>query len=238
MSSDRKSMDVKVTGMPLPVAEPAPLGLAGLAIAALVLALTDLEYAEVKHRGLMIPWAIFLGSIAQLMAGYMDFLRNNIFGATAFFTYGLLWASIGFSLCVTQYSSVTIDLRHYTSGLIAFLIFSLILTAICVMLTKLLFIILVFIDLALISLIFHYEEETSATIVGLALLGTSGFSFYGVFAIIANTIIGHPFFPLGSPIWKPVIKKEEEKDLEIAKPAPLESSDEISVMKEEDAKEV
>ena len=32
----------------------------------------------------MIPWAIFLGATAQLMASIHDFKHNNTFGATAF----------------------------------------------------------------------------------------------------------------------------------------------------------
>ena len=67
-------------------AEPAVLGLTGLAVAALVLAAGDLGLASGTAKALMIPWTLLLGATAQLIAGLIDFRRNNMFGATAFTT--------------------------------------------------------------------------------------------------------------------------------------------------------
>ena len=53
---EEKKPDFKQTPVQLPpVAEPAALGLIGLAIAALVLASTDLKMASSTARSLMIP---------------------------------------------------------------------------------------------------------------------------------------------------------------------------------------
>ena len=57
------------------VADPAPLGLTGLAMVTLVAASQKLGWTT--GLSMAIPWAIFLGGIAQLMACVYDF-KNNI----------------------------------------------------------------------------------------------------------------------------------------------------------------
>src|SRR5471032_2806338 len=76
----------------LPVADPAPLGLAGFALTTFLLS---------GHNASFIPdliWvgpALFYGGMAQLLAGMWEFRNRNIFGATAFSTYGAFWMSFG-----------------------------------------------------------------------------------------------------------------------------------------------
>lgn len=76
----------------LPVADPAPLGLAGFALTTFLLS---------GHNATFIPdliWvapAIFYGGLAQLLAGMQEYRNRNVFGATAFSTYGAFWLSLG-----------------------------------------------------------------------------------------------------------------------------------------------
>ncbi len=76
-------------------ADPAPLGLAGFALTTFLLS---------GHNASWIPdliWvgpAIFYGGLAQLLAGMWEFRNRNVFGATAFSTYGGFW--LGFGLFV------------------------------------------------------------------------------------------------------------------------------------------
>ncbi len=197
------SEGIKIKEMPPKVAEPAVLGLIGLAIAALVLASTDLGLASASSKSLMIPWTLFLGATAQLIAGVMDFKRNNIFGATAFTTYSLLWYSVSLTLFITIFTPVSFDLTHYAYGLIGFLFFSLILTFGSLMTNKTLFAILLFIDIAIITLVFHILAGTSAVPVGIALLAVSGFSFYGAAAVLLNIMAEKEILPLGKAMWIP-----------------------------------
>ena len=194
---------------PLP-AEPAPLGLIGLAVAALVLAGTDLGFSSAAAKSLMIPWTIFLGATAQLIAGIMDFRRNNIFGATAFTTYSLLWYSVSLTLYITIFTGAEFDITHYAHGLLGFLFFSLILTAASLMTNKTFIAILIGIDLAIFSLVLHILAETSEALVGVFLVMVSLLSFYGAAAILINTMAGTPVLPMGGPVWKPGAKKEEQ----------------------------
>ncbi|HEX6763518.1 MAG TPA: acetate uptake transporter [Gaiellaceae bacterium] len=75
-----------------PPADPAPLGLAGFALTTFLLS---------GHNATFIPdliWigpALFYGGVAQLLAGMWEFRNRNVFGATAFSTYGAFWLGLG-----------------------------------------------------------------------------------------------------------------------------------------------
>jgi uncharacterized protein len=77
---------------PLPVADPAPLGLAAFALTTFILS---------GHNATFIPdliWvglALFYGGLIQLLAGMWEFRNRNVFGATAFSTYGGFWLALG-----------------------------------------------------------------------------------------------------------------------------------------------
>ena len=76
------SKEVKIS-----TADPSAIGLFGLAIVTFVASTQKLGWTD--GLGLVIPWAIFLGGIAQFYASVLDSKHNNTFGATAFGAYGL-----------------------------------------------------------------------------------------------------------------------------------------------------
>ena len=187
---------------PISIADPAPLGLIGLAVAALVLASTDLGLVS-AGKSLMIPWVLFFGATSQLIAGNVEFKRNNIFGATVFTTYAMTMYAIALTLFITIFTDVELSIYHYGYGLVAILIFSIIATIASLMTNKMLFIILIFVDLAVIALIPHYFYNVSSVPAGLFLIGTSATSFYTACAILLNNMAGKTVLPLGKAIWKP-----------------------------------
>ena len=184
-------------------AEPAALGLLGLAVAALVLGSSDLGWTSSGAKSLMIPWVLFFGATAQLIASLTDFKRNNIFGATVFGTYAMTMYAIFISLLITVFTDVEFDVSHYGFGLVGILVFSLIATVASLMTNKVLFSILIAVDLAVIGLIFHYMNGASAQPAGVFLLITSALSFYAAAAVLLNTMACKTIIPLGSSIWKP-----------------------------------
>ncbi len=200
----KNASEVTIKELPMSVCEPAPLGLIGLAIAALVLGVHDMGWLDAAlDKSMMIPWTLCLGATAQLIAGIMDFKRKNIFGATAFTTYSLLWYSVTLTLVIAIFGGVSPNMEHYALGLIGFLIFSLILTVATTMLNKTLFGILVFIDLAIFALVLHTLMDTDAIFVGIPLLAVSALSFYGAAGGLLNTMAGKPLLPMGKAIWTP-----------------------------------
>jgi len=188
----------------VPIAEPAVLGLIGLGVAALVLASADLRLAPGVEKSLMIPWILMFGAVAQLIAGLMEFKRNNVFGATVFSVYAMTMFSIALTLFLNNSTVVNKgDITYYAYGLIGILIFSFIATIAALMTNKIFFGILIAVDLAVALLIPHYLYEISAQPAGVFLLITSVLSFYGAAAIILNTMAGKSILPLGKAIWTP-----------------------------------
>ena len=72
-------------------ANPAPLGLLGFGTTTVLL---NLHNAGLIELGTMIMgMGICYGGIAQVIAGIMEWKKNNTFGTTAFTSYGLFWLS-------------------------------------------------------------------------------------------------------------------------------------------------
>jgi len=80
------------------VADPTTLGLFGLAMVTLVASSQKLGITD--GLSFVLPWAIFLGGIAQLIAAVFDFKHNNLFGSTAFAAYGLFLS--GMPCCLSR----------------------------------------------------------------------------------------------------------------------------------------
>jgi uncharacterized protein len=76
----------------VPVADPAPLGLAAFALTTFMLSGHNANFVpDMVWVGL----ALFYGGLVQLLAGMWEFRNRNVFGATAFSTYGGFWLSLG-----------------------------------------------------------------------------------------------------------------------------------------------
>jgi succinate-acetate transporter protein len=76
----------------LAVADPAPLGLAAFALTTFMLSGHNAGFVpDIAWVGL----ALFYGGMIQLLAGMWEFRNKNVFGATAFSTYGGFWLGLG-----------------------------------------------------------------------------------------------------------------------------------------------
>jgi len=73
-------------------ANPAPLGLLAFGMTTVLLNLHNAGYYELNS--MILGMGIFYGGIAQVIAGYMEWKKNNTFGTTAFSSYGLFWLSL------------------------------------------------------------------------------------------------------------------------------------------------
>ncbi|MCK4260185.1 MAG: acetate uptake transporter [Halanaerobiales bacterium] len=72
-------------------ANPAPLGLMGFGMTTVLLNLHNAGFF--KLGGMILAMGIFYGGIAQVIAGIMEWKKNNTFGTTAFTSYGFFWMS-------------------------------------------------------------------------------------------------------------------------------------------------
>jgi len=73
-------------------ANPAPLGLMGFGMTTVLLNLHNAGFF--KLGTMILAMGIFYGGIAQIIAGLMEWKKNNTFGTTAFISYGLFWLSL------------------------------------------------------------------------------------------------------------------------------------------------
>ncbi len=183
------------------LADPTPLGLFGLALVTLVASTQKLGITD--GLSLLLPWVIFLGATAQIIAGIMDFKHNNLFGATAFCGYGLFWYAIAltwmFKMGVFGETLATMDMSQLGFALLGYLILSIIITIGAFRLNTLLSILMIFIDFLFIGLSFdiffggHFWHSFAA----ISEISISILSFYGVAAAFINKSYGRTIIPLG-----------------------------------------
>jgi uncharacterized protein len=79
---------------PVPaIADPAPLGLAALALTLLVFSMFNAGLLNRSGEPVLLGMAVAYGGLAQLLAGMWEFRRGNTFGAVTFGSYGAFWLS-------------------------------------------------------------------------------------------------------------------------------------------------
>ena len=76
------------------VADPAPLGLAAFALTTFLLSAVNAGWAKSSTGFDWWGYAIAYGGLCQLLAGMWEFKNKNVFGATAFSTYGGFWIGL------------------------------------------------------------------------------------------------------------------------------------------------
>jgi succinate-acetate transporter protein len=105
----------------VPAADPAPLGLAAFALTTFMLS---------GHNATFIPdilWvglALFYGGLVQLLAGMWEFRNRNVFGSTAFSTYGGFWLALGAFVVLAETTKLggTLKPADINNGLAWFLV--------------------------------------------------------------------------------------------------------------------
>lgn len=73
-------------------ANPAPLGLLGFGMTTILLNIHNAGFYDLNS--MIIGMGIFMGGIAQVIAGVQEWKKNNTFGATAFTSYGFFWLAL------------------------------------------------------------------------------------------------------------------------------------------------
>ncbi|MDD4601340.1 Succinate-acetate/proton symporter SatP [bioreactor metagenome] len=188
------------------VADPSALGLFGLAMVTLVASSQKLGFTT--GLSFVIPWAILLGSVAQMIACVYDFKHNNLFGATVFGAYGLFWTGVAASWLIKMgvfgpALAAAADVKQLGIAFLGYFIFSIFATIAATETTKVLFVTMVFIDVLLGCLALdalgiggHWAHGMAAW----AELVTAILSLYAAGATFLNKFFGKQFLPLGKPL--------------------------------------
>jgi succinate-acetate transporter protein len=205
LSSDRPVQLIEST----PAADPAPLGLAGFALTTFLLS---------GHNASWIPdliWvgpAIFYGGMAQFAAGMWEFRNRNVFGATAFSTYGGFWMGLG--LFIILASDTSRFLSTYTGGdltnalawfLFAFAIFNLYMLIASTRVNAAVFMVFLTLQITEVLLVigfFNISHGGTTWILhagGWAGIVTAGVAWYTSAAGVMNGVAGRTMLPVGRP---------------------------------------
>lgn len=187
------------------VADPSALGLFGLAVITMVASSQKLGITS--GVSLIIPWAMFLGGLAQLFACINDFKHDNTFGATAFGAYALFWFSMAFTWLIQngvfgEKLVAQADTKQLGFAFLAYLIFTIFMTIGAMETHKVLFLIFFFIDFLFLGLTmnaFGIMGETGHHIAAYSEIIISILSFYGAGAAVLNKHFGKMFLPVGKP---------------------------------------
>src|SRR5256885_2528942 len=78
-----------------PAADPAPLGLAAFALTTFLLSAFNANWMTSAGGLAWLGYAFGYGGLVQLLAGMWEFRNRNVFGATAFSSYGGFWLGLG-----------------------------------------------------------------------------------------------------------------------------------------------
>lgn len=89
MEKSNNIVTAKITEM---TANPAPLGLLGFGMTTVLLNIHNAGF--IPMSAMILAMGIFYGGIAQVIAGIMEWKKNNTFGTTAFTSYGFFWLSL------------------------------------------------------------------------------------------------------------------------------------------------
>lgn len=73
-------------------ANPAPLGLLGFGLTTILLNLHNAGLFPLDS--MIMGMGVFVGGLAQIVAGIQEWKKNNTFGATAFTAYGFFWIAL------------------------------------------------------------------------------------------------------------------------------------------------
>lgn len=188
------------------VADPSAVGLLGLAIVTAVAASQKLGITV--GLSWVIPWAIFLGAIAQLIASFYDFNHNNVFGASIFGAFGLFWLGVASSWMIKMgvfgpELAGAVDGKQIGFAFLFYFIFAVAGTIAATETNKTLFFDMVFIDILLLGLALdalgvggHWAHDMAAYAEAIVSL----ISLYAACATFLNKFFGRSFWPLGAPL--------------------------------------
>lgn len=186
------------------VADPTVLGLFGLAMVTLVASSQKLGLTD--GLAFILPWALFLGGAAQIIASIFDFKHNNLFGATAFSAYGLFWVGMGMSWliklgCFGDTLQAAADGRQLGFVFIGYMILTIALAISGLKMSKAMFVLLLlivalFLGLALDAFGCGHIWHSVAAYSELAI---SLLTFYVLCAKYLNSFFGKTILPVGKP---------------------------------------
>jgi len=182
-------------------ANPAALGLGGFALSTFFLNLANAGIIGSGSMGIVMPFALFYGGLAQFAAGMWDLYRGGIFGGTCFSSFGAFWIGLASFELLSWSGVVPADPAVPTAALTAMLICWGIFTfyATIASLKEPTSITWVFITLTILFFLLAWGEynPTVRKIAGYEGLLCAAIAWYSSAAILINTMHEKTILPMG-----------------------------------------
>ncbi|MFA6925083.1 MAG: acetate uptake transporter [Bacteroidales bacterium] len=177
---------------------PAPIGLFGFGITTVLLNLHNAGFYNLSAG--VLSTGIFVGGIAQVIAGVLESKKNNTFGATAFTLYGFFWISL-VSIVLLPVGGIAAKpfKNEFAAYLFLWGVFSLVMFVATLKLNRALQVIFftLFILFFLLSFAKYFQNETLETIAGWEGMLCGFSAIYLCFANILNEVYGKTILPVG-----------------------------------------
>jgi uncharacterized protein len=183
------------------VADPAPLGLAAFALTTFLLSAKN---ANLTHGGsAYLGYALAYGGLVQLLAGMWEFRRNNVFGATAFSTYGGFWIGLGLYALLAEKGS-TNPLDDLGWILLSFALFNTYMMFWSARVNMAVFGVFLTLEATEIILFLGFFSSTDGIIKlgGWVGIITALVAWYASASGVVNGMSGRQVLPVGTPMWK------------------------------------
>jgi hypothetical protein len=191
--------------MTAPAADPAPLGLAAFALTTFLLSAANANWMGSASGDAWLGYAFAYGGLAQLLAGMWEFRNRNVFGATAFSTYGGFWIGLGLWALLVAPTAGAKAGKDVAWILLAFAIFNTYMLLWSSMVNAAVFGVFLTLEATEIIL-FIGNFAANANIVkvgGYVGVLTALVAWYTSAAGVGNGVAGRTILPVGQPFVKP-----------------------------------
>ena len=182
-------------------ADPSALGLGGFALTTFVLSMVNAGFLNKAGEPIVLGLAFFYGGLAQLLAGQQEYKKNNVFGATAFNTYGAFWMSLAFFILMSALGvfKVPADVVGPAVGvfLVGFTIFNTYMMFGSFKTNVAVALVFVFLEITFILLALANFGVMSTALGGIFGLITAAVAWYASAAVVLNTVYKKVVLPVG-----------------------------------------
>jgi succinate-acetate transporter protein len=193
------------TIMTAPAADPAPLGLAAFALTTFLLSAANAGWMTSATGSAWLGYAFAYGGLGQLLAGMWEFRNRNVFGATAFSTYGGFWIGLGLWVLLVAPTAGAKAGKDIAWILLAFAIFNTYMLLWSSMVNAAVFAVFLTLEATeVILFIGNFAANTSIVKIGgyVGIL-TAACAWYASAAGVGNGVAGRIILPVGQPFMKP-----------------------------------
>ena len=189
-----------------PIADPAPLGLAAFALTTFLLSAANAGWMTKASGDAWLGYAFAYGGFAQLLAGMWEFRNKNVFGATAFGTYGAFWIGLGLwaELVAPSIKVASVANHDLAWILLSFAIFNTYMLIASTMVNTAVFAVFLTLEVTEILLFVGNFDGSSGLVKtgGYVGLVTALVAWYTSAAGVMNGHLGRTLVPVGSPFVK------------------------------------